>query len=156
MKRIGCPVVLAVGILSLAGCTSSAPPVSKPDAARDFTAAYSSFLAGGRAIQKQDPLPTATHPESQRPTSAEDSQLANLIDRYRKSLTSISWPQPAAGEVGAVESALSKEATEVRSIEGVSGTSPVLGTDYRTLASTEKIELTAENRLRRGLGLPRR
>ena len=149
-------MVVAVVILALAGCTSSTPPVSKPEAAKDFTAAYKSFLVGGQAILKEDPLPTATHPEPHRPTFAEDSQIANRVDRYRKSLTSISWPQPAGRDAGAVESALSKEATEVRSIEGVSDTNPVLGTDYRNLASTEKTELTAENRLRRALGLPRR
>ena len=111
-------------------------------------------MPGGRAIQKEDPLPTATLPESHRPTSAEDSQIADLVDRYRKSLTSISWPQPATEDAGAVESALSQEATEIRSIDGVSGTNPVLGTDYRNLAATEKTALTAENRLRQTLALP--
>jgi hypothetical protein len=93
-------VVFSVAVLAVAGCTSNVSPVSKVDAAREFTSAYSSFGSGGRLIMKEDPLPTPEHPESEPPTPAEDSQIANLLDRYRKSLTSIAWPQPAARDVG--------------------------------------------------------
>ena len=155
MRRFGW--VFLAAILGLAGCSSTPTPTSKSKAAEKFTAAFAAFTSGGQKILHQDQLPnTSGHPEYGPPSAAQDAAVANLLDQFRSQLISVDWPSPASDRVGAVESALSDDAADTRSIEGVSGASPAFGRDYANLTSAENRELKAEDQLRSSLGLPGR
>jgi hypothetical protein len=150
-------LVLGLAALGLAGCGSNTAPLSQGKAAKRFTAAYDSYLSGGRVVLHEFQLPnTAGHPEYGRPTAHEDHQAADLMDGFESKLNGIAWPTGVAEIADPVESALSEEATETRSLAGVPGTSPALGQDYKRLSATERREIAAENRLRKALGLPNR
>ena len=141
-------LVLALAVLSLAGCTSS-PPLSNRGAAEAFSSADNAFFSSGRAIETE----AGYHG---RPSAAQYGQIVNVVDSFRSRLSSIAWPPRAEADAEAVESALSDYATAVRSVAGVSGSSPVLGQDYEAISGIERQELVAENRLRTALGLPTR
>jgi hypothetical protein len=157
MRRISrISPILTVAVVALTACTSNPPPLSKSKATEKLTAASDAFTSGIQRVLDQDQLPNATgHAEYRRPTAAEDAAIANLIEQLRSKLISVDWPSPASDKVGAVESALSDEASDTRAVEGVPGTSAALGRDYANLTNAERIELRAENQLRSALGLPK-